>query len=93
MNRTLIGYFLGAGYGLLLLAALGVVAGLTEGGAAVARPHIEPGPYAALLGAFVYTAYFGWLAGLVGGLIGALAGLGSWLVRPRASGPARRARI
>ena len=89
MKRTAIGAGIGAACGVLALAATGAVAGHTQGGEAFARISIPPGVYAACLGAFVYTAYFWWLAGTMGAIIGGLAGLGSWLVRP---GPPARAR-
>src|SRR5260370_17896415 len=76
---------IGAVCGVLALAAAGAVAGYTYGGEAVGPPARPPGPSAAWIGAFVYTAYFWWLAGAVGGVIGGLAGLGSWLVWPRRS--------
>jgi hypothetical protein len=83
MLRTVIGAYVGALCGVLALAAAGAVAGYTEGGEAAARHGIEPGLYAALLAAFVWTAYFWWLAATVGAVIGGLAAFGSWLVRPR----------
>jgi hypothetical protein len=82
MKRTAIGAGIGAAVGVLALAAVGAVAGYTQGGEAFARISVPPGVYAACLGAFVYTAYFWWLAGTVGAIIGGLAGFGSWLVRP-----------
>ena len=57
----------------------------THGGEWVGRTGLPPGWSAAVTGAFVYTAYYWWLTGTVGGVIGALAALGSWLVRPRPS--------
>jgi hypothetical protein len=86
MIRTLIGAGVGAACGVLALAAAGAVAGYTQGGAAIGRPAQPPGLAGTLLGAFVWTAYFWWLAGAVGGAIGGLAALGSWLVRPRSTG-------
>jgi len=82
MHRAAIGAGIGAAVGVMALAAAGAVAGYTQGGEAFARIHIPPGVYAACLGAFVYTAYFWWLAATTGAIIGGLAGLGSWLVRP-----------
>jgi hypothetical protein len=86
MRRTLIGACVGAVCAVLALAALGAWAGFTHGGEWVGRAGMPPGWAAAATGAFVYTAYYGWLAGTVGGVIGGLAGLGSWLVRPRPPG-------
>jgi hypothetical protein len=77
------GACIGAACGVLALAAFGAYEGYLYGGEATARPNLEPGLYASLLGAFVYTAYFWWLAGAVGGFIGGVAAFGSWLVRPR----------
>jgi hypothetical protein len=94
MRRTLIGACVGAVCGVLALAAAGAVAGYTQGGEAAARISVPPGPYAAVLAACVWTAYFWWLAGPVGAIIGGTAALGSWLVRPRRpadSGGARHA--
>jgi hypothetical protein len=83
MRRTLIGFCIGAAFGVLALAGLGAWAGYIHGGEWVARTGLPPGWAAAGTGAFVYTAYYWWLTGAVGGIIGGLAGLGSWLVRPR----------
>jgi hypothetical protein len=88
MTRTVVGACLGALSGVLTLAAAGAVAGYTQGGEAAARHGIAPGLYAALLAAFVWTAYFWWLPAGVGAVIGGLAAFGSWLVRPRP--PVRR---
>ena len=92
MKRTVIGAGVGAVCGVLALAATGAVAGYTRGGEGSARISIPPGVYAACLGAFVYTAYFWWLAGTVGAIIGGLAGLGSWVVRPVPPAKARAPR-
>ena len=78
MKRTLIGAGIGLVCGILLLAGLGAWQGYLDG---VGR-RFPPGWEAAVMGAFVYMAYFWWLAGTVGGGIGGLAGMGSWLVRP-----------
>jgi hypothetical protein len=85
VRKTVVGAWLGAVSGVLALAAAGAAAGYTEGGEAAARHGIAPGLYAALLAAFVWTAYFWWLAAGVGAAIGGLAAFGSWLVRPRYS--------
>jgi len=79
MNRTMIGAGIGTVCGVLLLAGLGAWQGYTDG---IGR-RLPPGWEAAVTDAFVYTAYFWWLAVGVGGFIGGCAGLGSWLVRPR----------
>ena len=83
MTRTLIGGCIGAICGVLALAGLGAWAGFTHGGEWVGRTGLPAGWEAAIMGAFVYTAYYWWLTGAIGGIIGAVAGLGSWLVRPR----------
>jgi hypothetical protein len=81
MLRTLIGTGVGMAIGILVLAGAGAWAGFTHSD--WVRPGLQPGWEAAAIGAFVYTAYFWWLAAAVGGGIGGLAALGSWLVRPR----------
>jgi hypothetical protein len=82
MKRTLVGACIGAIVALLALAAAGLAAGYTQGGEAISRPALKPGPYAALLAAFVYTAYFWPVATAVGAMLGGFAGLASWLARP-----------
>ena len=82
MRRAALGAAIGAAIGILALAAAGAWAGYTDS-AGLGRPGVTPGPRAAAIGAFVFTAYYWWLAGAVGGLIGGLAAFGSWLVRPR----------
>ncbi len=79
MLRALIGAGVGMVCGLLALAGVGAWADYTDGCGA----RFPPGWEAAVMGAFVYAAYFWWLAGTVGGIIGGLAGGGSWLVRPK----------
>jgi hypothetical protein len=79
MFRTALGVAIGIAIGELLLAASGAYYGFEHG---VVTSKTAPGPGAAAWEAFVFVAYFWWLA-LVGGTIGGLAGLGSWLVRPR----------
>jgi hypothetical protein len=79
MNRVLGGGGVGAGLGVLALAGVGAYLGFrsgTDGG----------GWGAAATWAFVFLDYYGWLAAAVGGAVGGVAGLGSWLVRPRGSG-------
>jgi len=82
MKRTMIGFCLGASCGILLLAGLGAWAGYTHGTGWTGHPAL-PQSEAAFIWALGYTAYFWWLAVGVGGIIGGLAGLGSWLVRPQ----------
>lgn len=82
MRRTMVGFCVGAVSGLLALAAGGAWGGYTHGHEWVASPAPPPA-VAALRFAFVFVAYYWWLAVAVGGLVGGLAGLGSWLVRPR----------
>ena len=62
MKRTAIGAGIGAVCGMLALAAAGAAAGYIYGGEAVGPPSRPPGLSAALAAAFVYTAYFWWLA-------------------------------
>jgi hypothetical protein len=83
MRRALIGTCVGVACGVLALAGFGAWAGYTHGGEMVGPPGRPPGWVAAGTGAFVYTVYYWWLAAAVGGVIGGLAGLGSWLARPR----------
>ena len=83
MRRALIGACVGVACGVLALAGFGAWAGYMHGGEWVGPPGRPPGWVAAGTGAFVYAAYYWWLAGAVGGVIGGLAGLGSWLARPR----------
>ncbi len=82
MTRAVIGAAVGFCAGLLGLALYGAWDGYTNGG--WTRRDLPPGWQAAVSEAFVFVAYFWWLAGGVGAVIGGLAGLGSWLVRPRA---------
>jgi hypothetical protein len=84
MNRAMIGACVGAACGLVALAGFGAWGGYTHGGEWVGRRGLPAGWGAAAAGAFALTAYYWWLAGAVGGAIGGLAGLGSWLARPRA---------
>ena len=79
MQRTLIGAGVGMVCGELALAGLGAWMGYALGSGA----RFPPGWEAAGMGAFLYAAYFWWLAIPVGGIIGGLAGGGSWLVRPK----------
>jgi hypothetical protein len=79
MKRTLIGAGVGMFFGILTLAGLGSWAGYTHG----VGTRLPPGWAAAGTEAFVYSAYFWWLSGTIGGVIGGLAGMGSWVVRPR----------
>jgi len=77
MRRAMIGAGVGATCGVFVLAVFGAWAGYTSG----LGTRLPPGWEAAMTEAFVYTAYFWWLVATVGGVIGGLAGLGSWLVR------------
>jgi ABC-type antimicrobial peptide transport system permease subunit len=88
MRRALIGAGIGAVVGLLALAAFGAWAGYAHGREWVAGPAPPP-EQSAFTWAFIFTAYYWWLAGAVGGLIGGLAGLGSSLVRPKPPAEAR----
>lgn len=82
MRRTMIGFCIGAASGVLLLAGLGAWAGYTHGTGWTGHPVLPP-LEAAFIWAFCFITYFWWLAVAVGGIIGGLAGLGSWLVRPQ----------
>jgi len=93
MTRTLVGFATGFVCGVLALAGVGAWAGYVYGSEGVGPPPSPPGLSAALLGAFRFTAYFWWLAGAVGGLIGGLAAFGSWLVRPRPPGSEHRSAV
>jgi hypothetical protein len=86
MRRALLGTCSGAVCGVLTLAGFGAQAGFTHGGLWVFGRQLPPGWGAAGMGAFVYTAYCWWPAGIIGAIIGGLAGLGSWLVRTRPAG-------
>lgn len=79
MARTGIGVAAGALLGIVALALYGAVDGFSHG--IVTRPSLTPGPYTACLNAFIFVAYFWWLAGGVGAWIGGLIGLGSAAVR------------
>jgi hypothetical protein len=83
MIRAVIGAGIGFAVGVILIAAWGACDGYTEG--IPTRRDLSPGAEAAALNAFIYTAYFWWLGGIPGSLIGGLAGLGSWAVAPRRS--------
>lgn len=82
MRRVLVGTCVGAACGVLALAGLGAWGGYTRGHEWVASPAPPPGE-AALRWAFIFVVYYWWLVGAASGVIGGLAGLGSWLVRPR----------
>jgi hypothetical protein len=84
MQRTFVGFCVGAVGGVVALAAWGAWGGYAHGHEWVAAPAGVPGR-AAVRWALVFVAYCWWLAGAIGGCIGALAGLGSWLARPVAS--------
>ena len=81
MRRALIGAVVGVACGIVTLAGLGAWAGFTHV-KWVTPEELAWGWEATGFGVFVYIAYYWWLAGAVGGVIGGLAGLGSWLVRP-----------
>lgn len=83
MRRTAIGAAVGAVCGVLTLAIGGAWGGYWHGNEWAAGPA-PTGGRAAVHWAFVFTAYYWWLAAAVGGFIGGLAGLGSWAARPRA---------
>ncbi|MFO0795839.1 MAG: hypothetical protein U0804_00020 [Gemmataceae bacterium] len=82
MHRATIGAATGITLGLAALAGYGAWWGLTAG-VNWRHPLLPPGWDAAAVNATVMLLYFWWAAVAVGGGIGAAAGLGSWLVRPR----------
>ena len=82
MRRAAIGFAIGFIVGESVLAALGAWWGFVDG-VTSRQPNLPPGWQAAGLWAFVALAYYAWLFGPVGGAIGALAGFGSELVRPK----------
>jgi hypothetical protein len=79
MNRILIGAAAGIVVALCALAAWGGYYGYVEPGAAGRPPGLDNAWRAALYCAVVFS----YAAVPVGAVIGGLAGLGSWLVRPR----------
>ncbi len=82
MKRTLVGCCVGAVCGGIALAACGAWGGYTHSDEWYAAPAPAPVDAAVRSASFSLT-YWWWLAGAVGGVIGGLAGMGSWLVRPR----------
>jgi hypothetical protein len=82
MRRTLIGACVGAICGILALTVAGAWGGYNHADEWNAAPAPPPAK-AAIWTAFVFVAYYWWLAAGVGGFIGGLAAFGSWLVRPR----------
>ena len=82
MQRALVGCCVGGICGVIALAVYGAWGGYTH--ADEWYPAPAPAPWdAAVRSAFAAVAYFWWAAFTVGGVIGGLAGLGSWVVRPR----------
>jgi hypothetical protein len=90
MRRAIVGACIGAVCGVLVLAGFGAWGGYMHGAEWVAAPAPPPAE-SAVRWAFVFTAYYWWLAGAFGGMIGGLAGLGSWLLRAKPSVKARGA--
>jgi hypothetical protein len=82
MKRVLVGVCVGWVCGVLSLAGFGAWEGYTWVHEWFAGPASTP-EEDAVKWAFVFIARGWWLGGSVGGVIGGLAGLGSWLVRPR----------
>ena len=80
MARTATWAGIGWACGMLLLAGFGFWSGFTQG---EPSSRLPPGPNAALTSAFVFVAYFWWVAGPIGAIFGGATGCGSWLVRPR----------
>jgi hypothetical protein len=82
MKRALIGACIGAVCGVIALAMCGAWGGYHHADEWYAAPAPPPAE-AAVRSAGFLVAYFWWAAFMVGGLIGGLAALGSWAVRPR----------
>ena len=82
MMRALIGAAAGVTLCLVALAGYGAWWGLT-GGVDWRHPLLPPGWEAAAVNASAVLLIFWWAAVAVGAVVGGLAGLGSWLVRPR----------
>ena len=80
--RALVGAVAGVTVCLIALAGYGAWWGLTDG-VDWRHPLLPPGLEAASVHATVMLLHFWWAAVAVGGLVGGLAGFGSWLVRPR----------
>jgi hypothetical protein len=78
----MIGAVVGVTLGLVALAGYGAWWGLTQG-VDWRHPLLPPGWDAAAVNATVMLLYFWRAAVAVGGMIGGLAGFGSWRVRPR----------
>jgi len=79
MRKTLAGFCSGAVYSVVALAALGGSLGFVCGSG-----------WAGMSFAYLLVLYYGWFAAAVGGTIGGLAGLVSWLVQVE---PPRRHRL
>ncbi|MFY7953600.1 MAG: hypothetical protein ACOVT5_13930 [Armatimonadaceae bacterium] len=79
MLRTVIGSVIGMAAGMLTLAVFGALYGYENG---VETARVPPGLDGAVRSAFIWSVFFFWLALPAGAVIGGVAGLGSWLVRP-----------
>ncbi len=90
MKRILIGAGVGVACAMTLLIGYGAWGGYYHGDEWFAASRNLSKWESAGTGAFVMGAYFWWAAVPVGGLIGGLAGVGSWLVRRPADGQSRR---
>lgn len=84
MFRAMIGAAIGAALGTSALAGYGLWLGFTQG-CDWRQPVLPPGFEAAVTSALALLLYLGWAPFAAGGVIGGLAGFGSWLVRPRKS--------
>jgi hypothetical protein len=93
MNRTLIGAGVGIACAMALLIGYGAWGGHYHGDEWFAASRNLTRWEAASTGALYMAAYFWWAAVPLGEVIGGLAGLGSWLVRPRATGIPPSARL
>jgi hypothetical protein len=86
MVRALIGAVVGVACAVLLIAGLAAWDGYVNG---MDTYRLPPGTNAAVNNAFFCVMYFWPIPTACGAVIGALAGFGSWLVRPRRDGAAR----
>ena len=80
MKWVVIGAGVGVACALLLIAGLAAWDGYSRG---MDTNRLPPGLHAAVINAFFCVAYFWPVPAACGAMIGAAAGYGSWLVRPR----------
>jgi hypothetical protein len=80
MLRTVAGVVIGMAVGMFLLAGWGGYDGYVNG---LPSARIAPGLEAAATEAVVVPVFYFWMGMLPGAVIGGVAGVASWLVRPR----------